>query len=144
MTVMQRKTRLTTNKKVYLSPTFDPDFGEEWSHPKFSVTASSLSELPDIYAWSKSFIIVLFEILRSRRGVSQIYRNCQKLVARRIIYYQSKFDGNLKVRRIYISQPIEGVSEITVTLKNDERVRSLILRFEGVDRRWICTELFII
>ncbi|MEN9758745.1 MAG: hypothetical protein RL270_697, partial [Actinomycetota bacterium] len=107
-------------------------------------TASTLSELPDIYDWSKSFIIALIEIWYGRRGISQISGNCHKLVARRIIYYRSKFNGNLKVRRIYISQPIEGVSEITVTLKNEERVRSLILRFEGVDRRWICTELFII
>jgi len=28
-----------------------------------------------------------------------------------------------------------------VTLRIKERVRSLILRFEGVDKRWVCTEL---
>ena len=144
MTITQTSTKLKSNKKISFSLTNDPDFGEEWSHPKFSFIASTLSELPDIYDWSKSFIIALIEIWYGRRGISQISGNCHKLVARRIIYYRSKFNGNLKVRRIYVSQPIEGVSEITVTLKNEERVRSLILRFEGVDRRWICTELFII
>jgi len=40
-----------------------------------------------------------------------------------------------------LNQPIEGVVESTVTLRIKERVRSLILRFEGVDKRWVCTEL---
>lgn len=43
-----------------------------------------------------------------------------------------------------MSQPIEGVLEVTVTLKIKNRVRSLILRFEGVDKKWICTELDLI
>ena len=45
-----------------------------------------------------------------------------------------------RIRKIYIAQPIEGVLEVTATLRFGERVRSLILRFEGVDRRWLCTE----
>ncbi len=50
----------------------------------------------------------------------------------------------LKIRKIYLTQPIEGVIESTVTLRIKDRVRSLILRFEGVDKRWICTELFLL
>ena len=46
-----------------------------------------------------------------------------------------------KIRNIYISEPIEGVGEVTVTLRYEERVRSLVLRFEGVNERWLCTEL---
>jgi len=49
-----------------------------------------------------------------------------------------------KIRNIYISQPIDGVGEVTVTLRYDERVRSLVMRFEGVDKRWLCTELSLI
>jgi hypothetical protein len=49
-----------------------------------------------------------------------------------------------KIRKIYISEPIEGVAETTVTLRIGERVRSLILRFEGVDKRWLCTELVLL
>jgi hypothetical protein len=49
-----------------------------------------------------------------------------------------------KIRNIYISQPIDGVGEVTVTLRYDERVRSLVMRFEGVDKRWLCTELFVL
>ena len=82
MTITQTSTKLKPNKKISFSLTNDPDFGEEWSHPKFSFTASTLSELPDIYGWSKSFIIALIEIWYGRRGISQISGNCHKLVAR--------------------------------------------------------------
>ena len=46
-----------------------------------------------------------------------------------------------KIRKIYLSEPVEGVAESSVTLKINDRVRSLILRFEGVDNRWLCTAL---
>jgi len=31
-----------------------------------------------------------------------------------------------------------------VTLRFNDRVRSLVLRFEGVDKRWLCTELALL
>ena len=111
MTITQTSTKLKSNKKISFSLTNDPDFGEEWSHPKFSFTASTLSELPDIYDWSKSFIIALIEIWYGRRGISQISGNCHKLVARRIIYYRSKFNGNLKSSRGSSAKPFSGLGK---------------------------------
>jgi hypothetical protein len=130
--------------KSYLIPSLDLDFGKEWSHPKFSALPSTLDELPDIHDWSKSFLIKLIEIWSGRRPLRRVSDNCHKVVNRRIIHYGRKFSGNRKVRRIYVTQPIEGVSEITVTLCFQDRVKSLSLRFEGIDKRWICTELMII
>lgn len=131
-------------RKSYLVPSIDSDFGKEWSHPKFSSVPSAIDDLPDIYEWSKNFLIKLIEIWSGRRPLRQVSDNCHKLISRRIIHYGKKFNGELKVRRIYVSQPIEGVSEITVTLCYQDRVKSLSLRFEGVDKRWVCTELLII
>lgn len=135
---------LSTARKLYLAPSIDKDFGEEWSHPKFSTVPSHLSELPNIHTWSKSFIIAVIEIWAGKRSVVQISGLSHRLVTRRVNYYANKIQNACKIRRIYLSQPIEGVSEITVTLLIGERVRSLILRFEGVDKRWICTELQLI
>ena len=56
----------------------------------------------------------------------------------------SKIGIGARIRKIYISEPIAGVVEGTVTLQIGERVRSLSLRFEGVDKRWLCTEMVII
>ena len=47
--------------KLYLVPTIDTEFGEEWSHPKFSSAPSNLTDLPNINEWSESFIITIIE-----------------------------------------------------------------------------------
>ena len=131
-----------TNKaKLYLVPTIDTEFGNEWSHPKFSSTPSNLTDLPNINEWSESFIITIIEIWSGRRGVMQLANNCHRSVINKLIKQGKELDNSCRIRKIYLNQPIEGVIEAAVTLRIKERVRSLILRFEGVDKRWVCTEL---
>ena len=127
--------------KLYLVPTIDTEFGDEWSHPKFSSTPSNLTDLPDINEWSESFIITIIEIWSGRRGVMQLANNCHRSVINKLIKQGKELDNSCRIRKIYLNQPIEGVIEATVTLRIKERVRSLILRFEGVDKKWVCTEL---
>ena len=127
--------------KLYLVPTIDTEFGNEWSHPKFSSTPSNLTDLPDINEWSESFIITIIEIWSGRRGVMQLANNCHRSVINKLIKQGKELDNSCRIRKIYLNQPIEGVIEAMVTLRIKERVRSLILRFEGVDKRWVCTEL---
>jgi hypothetical protein len=127
--------------KLYLVPTIDTEFGSEWSHPKFSFTPSNLTDLPDINEWSESFVITIIEIWSGRRGVMQLANNCHRSVINKLIKQGKELDNSCRIRKIYLNQPIEGVIEATVTLRIKERVRSLILRFEGVDKRWVCTEL---
>ena len=127
--------------KLYLVPTIDTEFGNEWSHPKFSSTPSNLTDLPDINEWSESFVITIIEIWSGRRGVMQLANNCHRSVINKLIKQGKELDNTCRIRKIYLNQPIEGVIEATVTLRIKERVRSLILRFEGVDKRWVCTEL---
>jgi hypothetical protein len=143
MTITQTSTILPTdtNSKLYLVPTPDPEFGQEWFHPKFLPTPSRLDELPDLYSWSKSFIIVVIEIWSGRRSVMQLAKNCHRSVMNKIIEQRKTLNIECQISKIYVSQPIEGVMEVAVTLKIKNRVRSLILRFEGVDKKWICTEL---
>ena len=146
MKITQTSTLLSAdgNSKLYLVPTSDPEFGQEWFHPKFSPIPSNLDELPNLYSWSKSFIIVVIEVWSGRRSVMQLAKNCHRSVMNKIIEQQKTLNIECQIRKIYISQPIEGVLEVTVTLKIKNRVRSLILRFEGVDKKWICTELDLI
>jgi hypothetical protein len=122
-------------------PTIDTEFGNEWSHPKFSSTPSNLTDLPNINEWSESFIITIIEIWSGRRGVMQLANNCHRSVINKLIKQGKELDNSCRIRKIYLNQPIEGVIEAAVTLRIKERVRSLILRFEGVDKRWVCTEL---
>jgi len=131
-------------RKLYLVPTPDREFGEEWLHPKFSPIPSPLSELPEVNKWSENFVIKILEVWSGRRSVAQLSRHCHRSAQREIRFQISSATKKCWVRKIYISQPIEGVVEVTATLRIKDRVESLSLRLEGVDKRWICTELNLI
>jgi hypothetical protein len=143
MTLTQQITEIVPTKtaKLYLIPTPDSEFGPEWFHPKFSPMPSPLSDLPDSYIWSKSFVIAVLEVWAGRRSVMQLAKNSHRSVISKILSQGKTLSEVCQIRRIYINQPIEGVIETTVTLSIKNRVRSLILRFEGIDKKWICTEL---
>ena len=132
---------LASKPKLYLVPTIDTEFGIEWSHPKFSPSPSNLSDLPDLYEWSESFVITVIEIWSGRRGAMQLANNCHRSVINKLIKQGKELDDLCRIRKIYLNQPIEGVIEAIATLRIQDRVRSLTLRFEGVDKRWVCTEL---
>jgi hypothetical protein len=143
MILTQQITEIVPTKtaKLYLIPTPDSEFGPEWFHPKFSPMPSPLSDLPDSYIWSKSFVIAVLEVWAGRRSVMQLAKNSHRSVLSKITSQGKTLSEVCQIRRIYINQPIEGVIETTVTLSIKNRVRSLILRFEGIDKKWICTEL---
>lgn len=131
--------------KLYLVPTTDPAIADTSVDPIFGPQPSSLAELPDVNTWSKSFVIGLIEIWAGKRPAMQIARSCHRNVHNKLQSYGKSLAADTpKIRKIYLAQPIEGVIESTVTLRIKDRVRSLILRFEGVDKRWICTELFLL
>jgi hypothetical protein len=71
----------------------------------------------------------------------QLAKNSHRSVISKIISQGKTLNDACQIRKIYLIQPIEGVIETTVTLSIKNRVRSLILRFEGIDKKWICTEL---
>ena len=57
---------------------------------------------------------------------------------------RGKFDTVGRVRKIHISQPLDGIIEATVTVRYGKRLRVVAIRFEGLDHRWLCTALEII
>lgn len=143
MTITQSLPQEVPNqtKKLYLVPTTDTEFGNELSHPKFSPIPSSLAELPDLFQWSENFVIAVIEVWSGRRSALQLSRNCHRSVINKIIEEGKHLNQKCQIRKLYTNQPIEGVIEVVVTLRVQDRVRSLTLRFEGVDKRWICTDL---
>lgn len=132
--------------KLYLVPT--PEyFGrgvEDYSDPEFSAKPSPLSDLPEIEEWVTKFVLSVVEIWGGRRSANQLSRWCHRQVHQQLLIKSATIKSPPKIRKIYISEPIEGVAETTVTLRIGDRVRSLILRFEGVDKRWLCTELILL
>lgn len=129
-------TPVSASSKLYLVPTahgenFDPDF---------SPSPSKLSELPDVERWTQAYIVSVVEILSGRRPISQVSRNTHRFIYNNLSKQIGSLSDPPKIQRIHRCQPIDGVIEATVTLAFKDRVRVLVVRFEGVDRRWICTE----
>jgi hypothetical protein len=136
-------TTLKVPIKLFLVPTPDNYPGEE-QDTDCAPTPSAKSELPELAVWVERFVISIVEIWGGRRHPMQLARWCHRSVHAQLTRSSGSMKCIPRVRKIYLSEPIEGVCETTVTLRINDRVRSLILRFEGVDKRWLCTELVLL
>lgn len=126
--------------RLFLIPTTYGDHYEQ----DFAPLPTPKSELPELMPWVKRLVVSLIEIWSGRRSPIQISRWCHRLIYQEVVRGIGRVKPLPKLRKIYINEPIEGVGEVTVTLRCGERIRSLVMRIEGVDHRWICTELFLI
>lgn len=132
--------RTTKPNKLYLVPT---SHGESYD-PDFAPNPSPLIELPNIERWTLTYVVSVLEILAGRRSVQQIARSTHRFTYNSLLKKIGMVKEVPKIRKFHRHQPIEGVVEVTVTLIFSERVRVLAARFEGVDRKWLCTEIEIL
>ena len=133
-------TPIERSKKLYLVPTTHGDVYD----PDFSPIPTSPDELPEINRWTLAYVMSVIEILAGRRSLLQISRSTHRFTYNTIAAKIGMLRDLPKIRRIHRHEPIEGVVEVTVTLNFKERVRVLVARFEGVDRKWLCTEFEIL
>ncbi len=128
------------SSRLYLVPTPITFEGED-VEPDVQYKPSALKDLPDLEEWVSRYLVSLLEIWAGKRGAMQLARWTHPRTFEAVTGSIKAKSATPKIRKIYISEPIEGVGEVTVTLRYDDRVRSLAMRFEGVDKRWLCTEL---
>jgi len=131
---------LVGGKKLYLVPT---SHGESYD-PDFAPNPSPLSELPNIERWTLTYVVCALEILAGKRSPQQLARSTHRFTYNSLLRRIGSTTEVPKIRRVHRNEPIEGVIEVNVTLVFKERVRALVARFEGVDRKWLCTELEIL
>ncbi|NCW94852.1 MAG: hypothetical protein EBW79_07735 [Actinobacteria bacterium] len=131
---------LPTSNKLYLIPT---SHGENYE-ADFAPTPSNLSELPNVTRWTLTYLITALEILAARRPASQVARTTHRYTYNSLIAQVGSLKEVPKIKSIRRSQPIPGVVELSATLIFKERIRALVARFEGVDHKWLCTELSLI
>ena len=131
------------SRKLFLVPTPQNLEGEDPDN-EYLPKPSPLSELPPLQETINRFVLGVVEIWGGRRQPMQLARLCHRLVYAKISTLAGNQKEIPKIRKIYINEPIEGVAETTVTLRFNDRVRSLVLRFEGVDKRWLCTEFALL
>jgi hypothetical protein len=130
-------------RRLFLVPTPQHVEGEEIDS-EYLPKPSPLADLPPLQETITRYVLGIVEIWGGRRQPMQLARLSHRLVYAKILTMSGNQKEIPKIRKVYIQEPIEGVAETTVTLRFNDRVRSLVLRFEGVDKRWICTELVLI
>ena len=123
--------------RLYLAPS---TFGEDFD-PEFAPEPTSAEDLPDITELMSQFMHNVLEIWAGRRSASQVQAMCHHLIFADIqrTAGQQKVLG--KIRKIKLTQPLDGICESTITVRFGDRMRAIAIRFEGVDGRWLCTEL---
>lgn len=126
--------------RLYLVPS---NFGEEFDS-EFAPQPTSASDLPKIEPLILQFIHNAVEIWAGRRSPQQLQQFCHYTVFGEV----QRMAGSLKevgrVRKTRVTQPLDGVCEATVTVRYGDRLRVVAIRFEGLDRRWLCTCLTLI
>jgi len=118
-------------------------FGEEYD-ADFAPKPTSATDLPDIKELTSQFIHNVLEIWAGRRSASQVQAMCHHLIFADLQKNagQQKLVG--KIRKINVTEPLDGISESTVTVRYGDRLRVVAIRFEGLDQRWLCTALNLI
>jgi hypothetical protein len=137
------RTSANPQRKLFLVPTPTIFEGEE-NDPLSAPQPSPLAELPPVTPTVERYVLGVVEIWGGRRPAMQLARSSHRQVFQKLLTLAGHQPTVPRIRKIYIHEPIEGVIETSVTLRFGERVRCLVLRFEGVDKRWLCTELHLL
>jgi hypothetical protein len=123
--------------KLYLIPS---NFGEEYE-PGFEPVPTSASELPDLHTWTMKFAVSVVEIWAGRRQPAQLISRCHRHIYMQLLKQVGSQKEIGRIRTIHQSQPLDGICESTITVRYGDRLRAMVIRFEGVDKRWLCTAL---
>ena len=126
--------------KLYLIPS---TFGEEFE-PGFEPVPTSAAELPDLHTWTMKFAVSVLEIWAGRRQPAQLISKCHRHTYMDLLKQVGSQNEIGRIRSIHQCEPLDGICESTITVRFGDRLRAMVIRFEGVDQRWLCTELRLI
>ena len=126
--------------KLYLVPSrFDDEFD-----PQFAPTPTSAQDLPCLNQWSENFARNVLEVYAGRRQVTQLTKQLHHCILNELVKKSGSEKEIGRIKKIHISEPLDGICETTVTVRFGKRLRALVFRFEGVDNRWLCTALALL
>ena len=126
--------------KLYLVPsTFDEEI-----EPDEMPIPSSATDLPELHHWTMKFIVSVLEIWAGRRQPAQLIRSCHRVIYLELLRKTGSQSEIGKIKSIHQSEPLDGICESTVTVRYGNRLRAIVIRFEGVDGHWLCTALRLI
>ena len=112
--------------------------------PVVAPVPTSSCDLPPLDNWVNRFASGVLEIWAGKRIPSQLIKWCHTNVYQELltsIGYQKEVG---RIRKIHFQEPLDGLCETVITVRFGERIRCMVLRFEGLDKKWLCTELDLI
>jgi len=129
-----------TPSKLYLVPSrFDDEFD-----PDFAPEPTSAKDLPELTVWTERFAHSIVEIWAGRRSPRQVESLCHHRIFSELVRQSGSQKEIGHVRKIHIQEPLDGICEATVTIRYENRLRAMLVRFEGIDKRWLCTALTLL
>ena len=135
--------RFQMGSRLTFKPTPDVDSHVEDEY-EFGRQITPFEQLPDPKEWVERFIHSAVEILNGKRSAVQLSRWCNRKVFSYLSENARVRPAQVRIGRKSIGQPFEQILEVTAMLHGKERSRILVARFEGLDGRWLCVELFTI
>ncbi|MFV0461720.1 MAG: Rv3235 family protein [Nostocoides sp.] len=117
------------------------DEADRWAAPR----PTRARELPDPHDWAARMTVAVVEVLRGVRSLPQLQRWTSPAVyealGRKISHAERtgtdpRRAARVRIRRVRVCEPGEGVAEVAVVLIDGLRVRAVALRLVGLDGRW--------
>jgi hypothetical protein len=135
-----------TQKSIKQEPllySMPSNFGEDFD-PEFAPEPTSASDLPELRVWTLKFATSVLEIWAAKRQPAQLARWCHHTIYGQLTAKVSSLHDVGRIRSLHQCQPLDGICESALTVRFADRMRSLAIRFEGVDHRWLCTSLTLL
>jgi hypothetical protein len=117
----------------------DAEFGPTWS---------SRAHLPDPGPEGRRLLTVTLEALAGRRPLTQVQPLASPGVYAALARggrprWCTEGTAPLALGRVHVSEPVDGVAEISAVARRAGRAHAVAARLEGIDGRWRCTALQI-
>lgn len=132
----------------YVQCTFAVDFAAAADEQFFGPQRTARADLPDPTAWAARIAHALIEVMTGLRPAPQVVRwttpEVYAVVARRSALAARRAAAGraprvrqvVRVRRVRICEPVDGVVEAAVVVQHGIRVRAVALRLVGQDGKW--------
>lgn len=117
----------------------------EEDDPLFGPQLTPRTALTDPAHHASRILRAVLEILARRRPLHQLLPWTSEDVYEELtawMYRTAQRHGPpATVRSVHVSEPADGIAEVSAVVSQECRVRAVALRLEGVDGRWRCTLL---
>ncbi len=140
---LYRHTKPEYIERAPLLYTATSTFGEEFD-PEFAPQPTSANDLPELKAWTMKFSASVLEIWAAKRQPAQLARWCHHAIYAELVEKVGSQKSIGIIRKLHQCEPLDGISESVVTVRYEDRIRSMVIRFEGIDHRWLCTSLTLL